>query len=318
MYVRTTTLGTSDRLVSQMMANQSALLNTQIQLSSQKRINRPSDDCVDAAQILSLGRQQDKISTYKDNINTAREQINMLDSSLAQVINVAQRANELAVQGSNGVYSKDQLGAIKTEIDQITASVMDFANTQYNGQYIFAGNNVSSPAYTKGADGSIVYQGSSGSQDSGRTMEIMEGTYLALNVNGSDVFGSFTPSDTTVDPAIPSQGSGLFKALGDLSESLALDPPDSQKISESIGTIKDGLNTINNVRTEYGSYASTRLNMTESYLTDLSLSVTEQRSNLEDLDMIQAITDYSNENYAYQASLSSVSKTMQISLLNYI
>lgn len=316
MYVRTTTLGMSDRLVSQMMGNQSSLLETQVQLASMKKITKPSDNSVDAAQILNLEKQQDKIDTYKTNIVTAREQISMLDGSLGRVIDVLQRANELTVQASNQIYSRDQLIAIKGEIDQISASIVDFANTQYSGQYIFSGNNVTYPAYTKEADGSIVYNGSSGSQDSQRTLEIMEGVQLPLNVVGSDIFGSYHAGDGT--PADPPSGTGMFKALSDLSTALALDPPDVTKISAQLGPVKDALNTANNIRTQYGAFSSKRLDMTESYLTDLSLSIAEQKSGLEDIDMVKAITDLNNQNYAYQASLSSASKSLQISLLNYI
>lgn len=323
MYVRTTNLGTSSRMLNQLMVNQSDLVDTQIQLANQKRVSKPSDDAVDASQILQIGKQQDKIKTYLSNITTSREQVNTLDGALASITNVIQRANELTIQAANGTYSASQLKDMKTEIGQIKASIVDFANTQYNGQYIFSGNNTSSPAYTIASDGSVVYNGSSGTDDSQRSMEIMEGVYVPLNVVGSDIFGSYkaeVPEDPgpPVVPAVPASGSGIFKALSDLEVELNKTPADCTAISGLIGDVQDGLNTVSNTRTQYGSYSSKRLDMTESYLNDLSLSLTEQRSGLEDLDVVKAITDLNNKNYAYQASLQTTAQNMQMSLLNYI
>lgn len=329
MNIRTTNLGLSDRMVSQLMVNQSNLLDLQIQMSTQKKLNRPSDNSVDAAQLLTLNKQQSQISSYNSNISTAREQLNMLDSSLGKVIDNITRANELTVEASNETYNADQLIGIKGEIDQIKAGIMDFANTQYNGQFIFAGNNTSDPAYVMAADGSVTYNGSNSAADSPRSIEIMDGVSVPLNVNGLQIFGSYkaahvsTSGVTTGGVAInvPASGSGLFKALSDLSIALGASPPDlngPDGVKAQLAKIQDGLNTVNNTRTQYGSYSSKRLDMTESYLSDLSLSLSEQQSGLQDLDLVKAITELNNQNYAYQGSLQVTAKSAQLSLLNYM
>lgn len=319
MNIRTTNLGLSDRMVSQLMVNQSSLLDLQIQMSTQKKLNKPSDNSVDAAQLLTLNKQQSQISSYNNNISTAREQLNMLDSSLGRVIDSITRANELTVQASNETYNTAQLQGIKGEIDQIKAGIMDFANTQYNGQFIFAGNNTASPAYTMASDGSIVYQGSNSPADSPRSIEIMDGVSIPLNVNGIDIFGTYKAGYTSTSGIdYPATGSGLFKTLSDLSEALGKNPPDFAGIQGQLSNIQDGLNKVNDTRTQYGSYSSKRLDMTEAYLSDLSLSLSEQQSGLQDLDLVKAITDLNNQNYAYQGSLQVTAKSAQMSLLNYM
>ena len=316
MNIRTTTLGLSERMVSQIMSNQSKMLDLQIKMSTQKTVNKPSDNSVAAAQILVLNKQQNNIETYKTNIATAREQLSMMDSSLGKVIDITQRASELAVQASNETYSEDQLKGMKGELEQIKLAIVDFANTQYNGQYIFAGNNVASPAYTVQPDGSVIYNGSNSAADSQRSIEIMEGVSIPLNVNGVEIFGYYDASVVTASGV--GVGSGLFKAISDLENALGASPIDISDISAQIDTIKDGLNTVNNIRTQYGSYNSKRIDMTEAYLTDLSLSLTEQKSNLEDLDLVKALTDLNNQKYAFEASLQTTSTSMRLSLIDYM
>ena len=313
MNIRTTTLGYSDRMVNQLMNSQSSMLDLQLKMTTQKNINKPSDNSVAAAQLLVLNKQQNSIETYKTNIATAREQLDMMDSSLASVLDLVQRANELAIEGSNETYSASQLKGLKGEVDQTIQAIVDFANTKYNGQYIFSGNNVAYPAYTVADDGSVVYNGSNSAADSQRKIEIMEGVEVPLNVNGVDIFGYY---DNSV-PTAPG-GTGLFKALSDLSKALGEDPPDVTAISAQIGPIQDGLNTVNNIRTQYGAYSSKRLDMTESYLSDLSMSLSQQKSAIEDLDLVKALTDLNNQTYAYQASMQTMSVALKLSLIDYM
>lgn len=322
MNIRVTNLGLSDRMLSQLMTNQSNLLDLQIQMSTQKKLNKPSDNSVDAAQLLTLNKQQSQIDSYKTNISTAREQLNMLDSSLSKVIDSVTRANELTVEASNETYNADQLKGIKGEVDQIKAGIMDFANTQYNGQYIFSGNNTSYPAYVMAADGSVTYQGSNSALDSPRSIEIMDGVSIPLNVNGINIFGDYKAAVMSAGGiSVQESGSGIFKALSDLSNALGASPPDLDGptgIRAQLATIQDGLNTVNNVRTQYGSYSSKRIDMTESYLTDLSLSLSEQQSGLQDLDLVKAITDLNQQTYAYQGALQTTAQSSKLSLLDYI
>lgn len=319
MSIRTTYLSTNNRMVNQLMTNQSNLLDLQMKLSSQKNVTKPSDDPVAASQILTIEKQQNKITTYNSNIATAKEQLDMLDSSLAKVIDVMQRASDLAVESSNETVNPTQLKGIKGEIDQIKASIVDFANTQYNGQYIFSGNNTTTPTYSLNqTTGAVTYQGSNASGDSARSVEIMEGVNVPLNVKGVDIFGSYTPADPAAVPPVAEQATGIFGTLSQLSNALGATPTNVSNISAQIDKIKDGINTVTDVRTQYGAYSSKRLDMTTSYLSDLSLSLDEQKSGLQDLDMVKTITDLNNQNYAYQASLQTSATAMKLSLLNYI
>lgn len=315
MYVRTTTNSTMSSLLTQIMSSQSSMLESQVQLASGKKINAVSDDAIAASKLLQINSQQNDIKRYLSNIDTSNSQINTLDDVLSSVENVGQDAYALSVQAANGTYSDSNLKDIKSQIDQIIASVVDFANTDHQGQYIFSGNNTSTPTYTIGADGSIKYNGSTNTtSDNSRSIEIMDGVYISLNVNGQSTFGSYTPA-TSTDPAA---GTGLLGALGKLSAALGKTPPDQTAIADSVDGIQAGIEKVSNIRTQYGASISARLDMSKSYLTDLNLSLKERSSNIEDLDYAEAMTNFTNKKYAYQAALQVTSKTLGISLLNYI
>ncbi len=315
MSVRITNLSLNSGSVSKLNGLLSNLSDLQTKISSQKEINKPSDNAISTSKILTINSQLDKIGVYNTNISTAQEQISTMEGALSSVTDQLQRVYELTVQASNQTYSGSNLSAIKEEIGQITASIIDFSNTQYNGQYIFSGNNTGQPAYTMGSDGSIVYNGSNSSTDEAtRSIEIMDGVYVSLNINGGDIFGNY---DATTDPDNPT-GSGIFGTLGALSDLLGTTPPDYDAIASQLSPLKQGIDDISNANTRYAAASASRLDMTTSYLSDLTLSLKEQKSNLEDLDIVEAATKLSTQTYAYQASLKAINQTMNLSLLDYM
>lgn len=318
--IRTTTMGSQNQLMAYIAENQAAYVKAQMQISSQSKISKPSDNITDACEIININKDQANIKNYLDNISTAKVQTNLIDTVFGQAISNLQDVNDYAIQASNSIYSTEQLSAIKSSVDQITSGMIDLANTSYNGQYIFSGSNTSTRPYSEAADGSIVYEGSSSAIDDTRTLEIYDGEYIQLNVNGDSVFGSYVPPSTdpvTGDP-IPSSGSGAFKALGDLSYALGQDPPDYDSIRSCLSTLEDAIDGVNLKRTEVAGYGGQRLELTQSYLENTNLNLTEQKSNLKDLDMTEAATDLMNKYYSYQASMQATAQGLSLSLLNYI
>jgi flagellar hook-associated protein 3 FlgL len=61
-----------------------------------------------------------------------------------------------------------------------------------------------------------------------------------------------------------------------------------------------------------------RLTVRETVTTEVSLSLKERRSNIEDADMVESIMKLMNIETAYQAALSSTSKVLNISLVDYL
>jgi len=61
-----------------------------------------------------------------------------------------------------------------------------------------------------------------------------------------------------------------------------------------------------------------RLDVRETITTNVSLSLTERRSTLEDADAVKAIMDLQNIENAYQAALSSTATVLNISLVDYL
>jgi len=108
---------------------------------------------------------------------------------------------------------------------------------------------------------------------------------------------------------------GLFKTLIDLKDHLLSNDVDG--LENSIAELDQYGEQINTVISEIGA-KGVQLDMKESVIADLEISYQAKRSQIEDADLVSAISDLQAKEYAYQAALASTSTVMQLSLLDYM
>jgi flagellar hook-associated protein 3 FlgL len=128
--------------------NQGNLVDLQQQLASGKKLLRPSDDPVGAAQVIRLTEELDKITQYQRNNDLTTNALELQETSLRSITDVVNRARVLTVQSGNGILASEDRKAIGAEIEQIRNQVLDLMNTRNaSGEYIFAGYQSSSQAF---------------------------------------------------------------------------------------------------------------------------------------------------------------------------
>ncbi len=118
--------------------------------SSQKKINKPSDNPVGMARILGYRDSLSALEQYKNNINNGKAWLGLADTTLSQVEDQITRIKELAVQAANGSLNESDRQDIVQEIRQIYDQLLDLANTKYEGKSIFGGHKYNIDAYEKG------------------------------------------------------------------------------------------------------------------------------------------------------------------------
>lgn len=162
-----------------------SLNNTQQQISTGQRVNKPSDDPVAAARILKLDQELSRVETYQRNVDLAENRLNQEESALESSIDVIQRIRELTVQAGNGSLSPNDRRSISSELEERLGQLANIANTRdASGEYIFSGFQGSVKAFQQDASGSWVYQGDEGQ----RVLEIDDGVTVPISDNGKDIF----------------------------------------------------------------------------------------------------------------------------------
>ncbi len=180
-----------DRFLSGMQSNMEAILNDNEQISSGKRVNRPSDDPTAMSRIVNYKTSLSAITNYKKAIDSSRGFLDATESALNNFSTAITRANELAVGGADGTMDSQSRTMSAKEIGVILDSVMGIANTKVGDRYIFSGyqSNVP-PINTK--TGEFV------SDPSKLSIAIGDRLEIGTNIPGSDLF-SFKRTNPT-DP----------------------------------------------------------------------------------------------------------------------
>ncbi|MCG8565133.1 MAG: flagellar hook-associated protein FlgL [Desulfobacterales bacterium] len=131
--------------------------------STQKRINRFSDDPLGATQVIGLDQELSHMDQLNRNTTSGRVMLQGAETALTEVSKQLLNAKLLAAKMVNpGVGTKERRVAAQ-EIKKTLDQIIKLGNTQVNGKYVFAGtrNNIAPFSYNnKTNPPQVIYQGS--------------------------------------------------------------------------------------------------------------------------------------------------------------
>ncbi len=158
------------RVTNSMMAN-SVVLNTQralrrfsdlqTQMSSNRRINKPSDDPSGTLRDLGYRTEIANIVQYQKNISRAQSWVQTYDNITADMKDVMTTVKEIAIAASNGDYDDNARAGSATEIQSAIDHFLQLANTQLENRYVLSGNMTQTKPFARAANG-FSYAGDTG------------------------------------------------------------------------------------------------------------------------------------------------------------
>ena len=306
----------SDRVIADLQARYAAMADTQLQISTGRRVNQPSDDPTAAAQERLRLSELSGIKGSQSSVASAQSALNASESSMEGVRSVLSRANELALAGANGSLSQADRVTIANEIDQLVKSAKDSMNTKVGDSYIFSGTKSDTMPYAD-ATGDA-YQGDGGAllRDGGAG--------VVLQTNPSFVPAGGSAAVPLTADAILGNGSAagdgrVLDALTQLSAHLrGGTAADLQAIqSTDLQAIKANQTAVSSAISAIGAM-SNRATAATSRLDDLEATAKQNIDDLTGVDMAKAITDYTAQSAAYEASLKVGAQIIQPSLLQFL
>ena len=177
-----------ERSIQAVLNNQADLSDIQQQLSSGKKLLRPSDDPVGTAQVIRLTEDIELITQYKKNSNLLVNSLEQEETVLSSVNTAIDRARVLMIQSGNGIVGTEDRKAIAIEISQIRDQIFDLMNSRNpEGEYIFAGFQSDSPAFSfnpSATGDKYNFEGDAGENK----IQVSETVSLQVNNSGRNVF----------------------------------------------------------------------------------------------------------------------------------
>ncbi|MGB3253870.1 flagellar hook-associated protein FlgL [Buttiauxella gaviniae] len=297
--------------------SQSEWLRYGEQMSTGKRVTKPSDDPIAASQAVVLSQAQAQNSQYALARTFATQKISLEENVLGQVTTAIQSAQERIVNAGNGTLSDDDRASLATDLEGIRNQILNLANsTDGNGRYIFAGYKTDSAPFSGGAN-SITYTGGSTSV----TQAVDASRTMTVGHLGSQIFESLT-SNAVPEPGTGKSEKSLFNMLDSAIATLrtpteGLDDTQRADLGAAIDKTNRGLrNSLNNVltvRAELGTQLN-ELDKLDELGSDRALGQAQQMSDLVDVDWNSAISSYVMQQAALQASYKAFSDMQGMSL----
>ncbi|AKP80081.1 MULTISPECIES: flagellar hook-associated protein FlgL [Priestia] len=266
----------------------------QNQLSTGKKITRPSDDPVVATKGMAYRSNLSEVNQYKRNLTEAQSWFDSSESGLEQVNSILQRTKELVVQGLNGTNESDDRQAIAREIEQLKLDYMQVGNTQVAGNYIFNGVNVGAPPISENASGMI----ESNINLDPFSVEVSKGIQLRVNIHPENIFGQ-----------------GAFDLMNNVQT--AFEQNDVNSLKDLSTQVDTQLSTLLAERSELGA-RSNRLELIENRLDSQEITATKMLSNNEDADIEKVITDLTVQESVHRAALGVGAQIIQPTLLDFL
>lgn len=274
--------------------------------SSGRKINRLSDAPSDAAHALDLRSKIAQIDQFSRNIESGNKFLGTAESALNAVTTNLYRVITLAEEGATEVNDAAARATIAEQIDLIRDSILDIANTQIMGVYVFSGSSTDTMPYIKDpaeADpDTVLYQGN----DDIIEIQANFSVQIQTNLPGTEVFGA---SGLAAPPH------DIFARLANLRDALLAN--DTAVITAEAGSMNELVDQISAGLGRLGNFSS-QMNETKGILTGFRTALLEQVSSLEDANMAEALSNLTKEEVGLSSTLQVGARINQISLLDYL
>jgi flagellar hook-associated protein 3 FlgL len=273
----------------------SAMNDASQQVTTGKRILRPSDDPAGTQKALRLRADAAQITQHKKNVDDAQGWAQATDTALSGVGDVLARVRDLTVQAGNGTLSPQDRADTALEVDQLISQMKSSANGRYGDQYVLAGQKSDTPPYDP--DGADAYQGDGGAV----VRTIGPNVSVRLNTTGDTLLGSGDGTDGRLLSLL--RGISAHLRGGSAADTDALRTSD-------LSALDVGITAVTTARADAGSL-SNRLTAAGDRLDDLAFSTDNARSDVEDADIAEAYLNYSTQQAVYQSALRATSGMLQ-------
>jgi flagellar hook-associated protein 3 FlgL len=157
------------------------------ELSSGVRVTSLSQDPVAAGENVQLLNQMQQDDSFTQSATLVTGQLQVADSALGQVVTQLNQAVSLATSANNGTMNSSDLQSVSNQLAGVRSEVLSLANSDYQGQYIFAGSKSSSAPFSLSAavnPATVTYNG----DEDVSYLETPGGQKIQLNVPGNQIF----------------------------------------------------------------------------------------------------------------------------------
>ena len=342
--IRVTTNGTLRGYRSSLMRSTNNLNAARDKVLSQRNFNSFAEDPTAATQAFKLRRSfsrvDDQLSNNKNLTKRYQSAWDALSTVKSDLVEKEGKVSTLAALNSPTASGRQPLAQV---LKGAAESIVQTMNAQYGSEFVFAGNDSLDGAPFAWENGELTYRGvkvdAADGTDDLTKLEAMNGEANYVDVGAGLTETNGTVLDTSAfngalsgieylgygldkdgDPknvaSIMMELSGIFSRCDADSGDYA-DSKDAEDAERLAGKLNDALNEVINKWTQLDAKAS-YLEDNEDRLSTMANELNEQILEIEQVDMADAITEFSWAQYCYNAALKVGNSILSQSLIDYM
>ncbi len=317
------TLGMNYRMLSTNLENMSnRLYDLRQKAATGKDMNRPSDEPSAIRPVLTYRTRIASTGRYLDQMSAALGEMEVLDSGLDQIENIMVTAKETCIASMSDAANDADRDTYADRIGQLFDEMLQAANEQTGGKYIFAGYRETTrpfsvnPLYdpentpydpTDESTWAVHYNG----DENAKTLEISPGKRIETALTGNDLFLGDTDNDGQGD----AQGADVFSVLKNLEH--AIRENDKAAMDDGLDKIDQGADQIRRLRGRMGNNAW-RLERAGRHLESAVAEFEKIISGYEDADILDVFSRLVQQETAFEAALNVTSRISKLSILDFM
>jgi flagellar hook-associated protein 3 FlgL len=277
------------------------------QITSGLKISTPSDDPAQIDDLLQLRADQQLNTQIGSNLTMANSVASAADTAIGGAIQVVDTAIQIATQAANSLTGENTDSSLAQQVQGLLSQMVNYSQTQVQGQYIFSGDQPESPYYQLDL---AAPQGVDQLLTAGATQQIQDpaGGSFAVSQTAQTIFGNQNADGT---PA----GDNVFAALNNLNNALQ---------SNSIASVKSALNNLqqastrlNDMQSFYG-VVEDRIQSATTYSSSRDTELETQVGSIQDADVTSDAMLLSQANTQLQAAFQAEAQIPKSTLFNYL
>lgn len=302
---------------------------------TRRKFTKGSEDPISAIKAYKLRREYLNTEMYENNIMHVESFLTEAETNLNKISSDVELTYTSYLKGITGTMGAEEREIIAKQLDNLQSSILTSLNGKCADQYVFGGASKEVKPFTVNAEGNLCYKGydltskdpdvldaldrlknESVYIDLGLGMEfdstgkLVEDTVFDMSMSGLKFMGYGTKEPE----GIPNN---LHALIGEMKDILRSDSFSVDKIQPYIDSFeKQKKNVLVNI-TDIGSKTNYLSFLTERNA-DYKININEKILDVEYVDQADAITEFTQRSYAYNAALSMGTKILQNSFIDFM
>jgi flagellar hook-associated protein 3 FlgL len=277
------------------------------QITSGLKISAPADDPAQIDDLLQLQADQQLNTQIGSNLTMANSIASAADSAIGGAIQVIDSAIQIATQAANSLTGEDTDSSLALQVQGLLSQMVNYSQTQVQGQYIFSGDQPESPYYQLDL---AAPQGVDQLLTTAATQQIQDpaGGSFAVSQTAQTIFGDQNADGT---PA----ADNVFAALNNLNN--ALQSNSTAGVQSALDDLQQASTHLNEMQSFYG-VVEDRIQSATTYSTSRDTALQTQIGNIQDADVTSDAMLLSQANTQLQAAFQAEAQTPKSTLFKYL